>query len=60
VEEWIQIGNGTPREWWHNFSTLNRAYTMYLSFDNTKTGTTPPYAPGETYDASFTGVLSVP
>lgn len=60
LNTWLQIGNGTPREFWHNSSTLNRAYTMYLSFDNTKSGTTPPYAPGETYDASFTGVLSVP
>lgn len=57
---WLQIGNGTAREWYHNFSTLNRAYTIYLSFDPGKSGTTPPYAPGETYDASFTGVLSVP
>lgn len=59
-EEWIQIGNGTAREWWHNSSTLNRAFTIYLSFDPGKTGTTPPYAPGETYDAQFSGVLSVP
>jgi len=59
-DQWIQIGNGTPQEWYHNSSGLNRQYTIYLSFDNTKSGTTPPYYPGETYDGSFTGTLSVP
>ena len=52
---WIQIGNGTAREWWHNNSGLNRAYTIYLSFDNTRSGSTIG-----SFDGSFSGTLSVP
>ncbi|KPK66547.1 MAG: hypothetical protein AMS21_01955 [Gemmatimonas sp. SG8_38_2] len=52
---WLQIGNGTAREWWHNNSGLDRAYTIYLSFDNTRSGATIG-----SFDGSFTGTLSVP
>jgi len=54
-DEWIQVGNGTAVEWYHSSSGLNRAYTIYLSFDSTKSGATVG-----TYDASFSGSLDVP